>query len=107
MYTNNTFPDLVSVKPSTTLNGMKDPAGNHTPMPSVLRLILYQGELLRLPRFSRGVEVLSGVAWVTDTGRDMVLAPGDKASLQSGKFVALVSAVGNNPLVLSVWDGKE
>lgn len=34
-------------------------------IPSMLRLVLYKGELYRVPATSQGLQVVSGAAWVT------------------------------------------
>lgn len=47
--------------------------------------------------------MLSGVAWVTLAGEDIVLTSEEKASLTSNEDFALVSALSDVPLVLAVW----
>lgn len=71
-----------------------------TPM---LRLVLYKGEVYRLPATSQGIRVLSGVAWVTVTGEDRFLLSNEQASLRLNNEIALVSALDRTPLVLEVW----
>lgn len=65
------------------------------------RLILEQGEIFRFPE-CRELHVLSGVAWVTIAGEDVILTPQEKASLSSNKDFAVISALGNFPLILEV-----
>jgi hypothetical protein len=68
----------------------------------LLRLVLYRGEVYRVPPVGRGVRILRGRAWVTYAGEDILLARGDEACLASTQGAALVSAVGCAPLVLEV-----
>ena len=68
----------------------------------MLRLMLRHDELFRLPVTSRGVQVVSGQAWLTVNGEDIFLRKGEKLSLFTGKDLALVSALGHTPLILEV-----
>ena len=68
----------------------------------LLRLVLYRGEVYRVPPAGRGVRILRGRAWVTYGGEDILLTRGDETHLASGQGAALVSAVGCVPLVLEV-----
>ncbi len=66
------------------------------------RLVLRRGDLFRLPAFSRGIEVVSGIAWVTVKDRDIVLTAGEKLVLPAGKDTVLISALGHHPLIVEV-----
>jgi hypothetical protein len=68
----------------------------------ILRLVLYHGEVYRLPEAWRKIRVRSGRAWVTLAGQDTVLACGEEAGLGPGKDFAVVSALGPAPLVLEI-----
>ncbi len=68
----------------------------------LLRLVLYRGEVYRVPPAGRGVRVLKGRAWATYGGKDLLLTRGDETDFASGQGAALVSAVGRAPLVLEV-----
>jgi hypothetical protein len=68
----------------------------------ILRLVLYHGEVYRLPEAWRKIRVRSGRAWVTLAGQDTVLACGEEAGLGRGKDFAVVSALGPAPLVLEI-----
>ncbi len=68
----------------------------------LLRLVLYRGEVYRVPTAGRGVRILKGRAWATYGGEDILLTRGDEAHLASGQGAALVSTVGCAPLVLEV-----
>lgn len=68
----------------------------------ILRLVLYHGEVYRLPETCRTIRVRSGLAWVTFAGQDTVLACGEEAGLGPGKDFPVVSALGHAPLVLEI-----
>jgi hypothetical protein len=65
-----------------------------------LRVVLCPGELLRLPRRDVTLTVLSGSAWITRDGRDMVLGEGERLELAGRGDRAVVSALGTAPLLL-------
>ncbi len=68
----------------------------------ILRLVLYQGEVYRLPKSCRKIRVRSGLAWVSFTGQDVVLTCGEEAYLKPDRDFAVVSPVGHTPLVLEI-----
>ena len=67
-----------------------------------LRLVLYAGEVLRLPQTRLQVRIVSGSAWVTFAGRDIVLKSGETTSFASGEDAALVSALEEAPLTIEI-----
>ncbi len=69
----------------------------------VLRLALYPGEVLRIPRARKHLHVLSGTAWISHAARDRILSRGACAQLAQSADVALVSALGAEPLLFEVW----
>jgi len=69
----------------------------------ILRLVLYRGEVYRLPPAGRGVRILKGRAWVSHAGQDILLARGDEAHLAAGQGLTLVSTVGCAPLISKSW----
>jgi hypothetical protein len=69
----------------------------------MLRLLLYPGELYRLPPAARGVRVLAGRAWLTVAGEDIFVTLGEKISSPPGKDGALISALGQSPLILEIY----
>ena len=71
---------------------------------AMLRLVLYQHELCRLPQKSRGIRVLAGQAWVTLAGEDLILAPSEKVQFARTKDFALLSALGSIPLIVEIQD---
>lgn len=70
--------------------------------PVVARLVVQPGELYRLPAVGERVCVVSGQAWLSVSGRDTVLGPAQQTRLAPGSDVALVSALGQTPLLLEV-----
>lgn len=60
---------------------------------------LRKGEVLRIPSVYRGVQVLSGVAWITIAGEDIILTR-EEASIQLNKDLTIVSALSDVPLIL-------
>ena len=73
---------------------------------SMLRLLLYKGELYRLPPAAAGIRVLAGRAWLTVAGQDLLVTPGEKVSLPSRKDGALISALGQAPLILEIYQAS-
>lgn len=63
---------------------------------------LEKGEVFRVPVACRELRVLSGVAWITVAGQDIILTSGETASLGSNKGSAILSALGKVPLSLEV-----
>jgi hypothetical protein len=69
----------------------------------LLRFALYSGELLRIPRNKQRLHVLSGTAWISASGRDIVASPGSCVKIGRPRHPALVSALGGGPLLLEIW----
>ncbi len=69
----------------------------------VLRLALYPGELLRIPRARKHLHVLAGTAWISRAGRDTIASRGACVQLAGTRDAALVSGIGNKPLLFEVW----
>lgn len=72
----------------------------------MLRLVVYSHEVYHLPAESQGVKVVSGVAWLTVAGKDLILRGGDRVLLNTDQ-VALISALGAQPLMLEVLTAQE
>lgn len=68
------------------------------------RFTLQKGQTCRVPSACRELQVVSGTAWITVDGYDIILNSGEKVSVasDSDKDGAVVSALGNNPLTLQV-----
>lgn len=69
----------------------------------VLRIALYPGELVRIPRGRNHLHVLSGTAWISANARDRVAGRGACVGLEAGRDTALVSGLGGEPLMFEVW----
>jgi hypothetical protein len=69
---------------------------------SVDRERLVRGETRRLRRNHRILRVVSGYAWVTADGSDVILASSEAVLLPRGKHPAVVSALGDRPLVYEI-----
>lgn len=66
------------------------------------RFTLHKGEVFRLPSACRDLHILSGTAWITVAGEDIILTSDKKASLASNRG-AIISALGNVPLILKAF----
>ena len=69
----------------------------------VLRIALLPGELLRVPRTRKHLHVLTGTAWVSDCGRDIVAERGACVPLERSRHPVLVSGAGSKPLLFEIW----
>ena len=69
----------------------------------LLCFALYSGELLRIPRDRQHLHVLSGTAWISVAGRDIVVSHGSCAKLVRSRYPALVSGLGGQPLLFEIW----
>jgi len=69
----------------------------------VLRIALLPGELLRIPRARRNIHVLSGTAWISESGRDMVADRGTSVGFSRSRHPVLVSGVGAQPILFKIW----
>lgn len=66
------------------------------------RLSLKTGDVFRVPSACREIHVLSGIAWITVAGKDIILKSGEKISLESKNDLAILSVLGKEPLILDV-----
>ena len=71
--------------------------------PAPLRLVLLAGEAFRVPRARSSVSVLTGAAWITVGGRDIVLSPGEARTFDAAGEPVVVSALGAVPLLVEVF----
>lgn len=78
------------------------PFKSHFKSISPYQFTLEKGEVFRVPSAGKELGVLSGMAWVTHEGKDIILKSGERASLISNKDCTLVSALGKVPLSLEV-----
>jgi hypothetical protein len=68
------------------------------------RLVLYCGELYRVPTCYHLLRVKSGMAYVTQAGRDHILLRGQETEFEPDADKALVSALGCEQLVLELFE---
>lgn len=68
----------------------------------VLHLTLGRRRVYRVPRTPCRLRVLAGAAWVTFDGEDNVVWAGRSIDLESPEYGALVSAIGEEDLVVEV-----
>jgi len=68
----------------------------------VARMVLYKGELFHLAKANQKIQILSGCAWLTLAGQDIILPRGEKISLGPAKDFALISALGQSPLIFEI-----
>lgn len=66
------------------------------------QVTLEKDQVFRVPSAYRELRILSGIAWITGDGEDIILTSGQKASLTSSKGGTVLSALGNVPLTLEV-----
>lgn len=65
------------------------------------RLILNKGEVFRFSA-CREIYALSGIAWVTVAGKDIILNSQEKVLLSSQQDFAVISALGDVPLIVEI-----
>lgn len=70
--------------------------------PVALRLAVYPDEVYRLPQAGERVRVISGRAWLSAQGKDVILGPREQITLTVSDEAALVSALHRAPVVLEV-----
>lgn len=66
------------------------------------RTMLEPGELLRLNLHAQTIRVVSGSAWITWEGKDVLLTTGQERQLRSSIYPALISAEQRIPLVIEI-----
>jgi hypothetical protein len=69
------------------------------------RLLLYRGELYRVPPCYERLRVVEGVAFVTQAARDRILPPGHEMALEHHADVALVSPLRGDRLIVELYGG--
>jgi hypothetical protein len=76
--------------------------GKASPACRCLRIVLLPGEILKLPHWRSRVRVLSGTAWVTQSGRDIILSEGERMDRLPGRDRPLISGVRDQALLFEV-----
>lgn len=79
------------------------PASVTQRQPIAQRLVLYQGELYRVPAAYHLLRVHSGQAYVTQAGQDRILLDEQELQLDSAADMALVSGIGGQPVILELF----
>ena len=70
--------------------------------PSTLRLVLLPGETLRIPGTHARILALSGTAWITREGKDILIASGEQKDLPAARDCTVISAIGTEALLFEV-----
>jgi hypothetical protein len=65
------------------------------------RLILFKGEVVRI-QAPQAIQIISGHAWMTFAGQDILAAAGDTVPFKRGNDYAVISPMGNSPLIVQV-----
>lgn len=63
------------------------------------KIELMEGYVRGEKRESQVLRIVSGTAWVSMEGEDIILQPGDELKLSHGKHNAVISPTGNEPLI--------
>ncbi len=63
---------------------------------------LQKGEVHRLPSSCRAIWVVSGRAWITHSGEDIVLDKGEHTTFDQHRDPVVVTSTGQMPLVLEI-----
>ena len=71
------------------------------------KIELMKGYVRSEKRDSQVLRIVSGTAWVSIDGEDMVLSSGEELKLSHGRHQAVVSATGDEPLVYQFGDCEE
>lgn len=66
------------------------------------QVTLQTSKVFRVPLECKELHILSGSAWLTVDGEDIILTSGETASLASPHSLAILSVLGNRPLTLEV-----
>ncbi|MBW4565386.1 MAG: hypothetical protein KME32_30745 [Mojavia pulchra JT2-VF2] len=65
-------------------------------------LTLNQNQSLRIPQLIDEVQVLSGGAWITVAGQDIILTNQEITSIPQSKDGAIISPISQEPLVFEL-----
>ena len=93
---------MSTIDVSLFLNGVGRRASEGAGSDAPLRVVLMEGEALRLPRGSSRMCVLTGAAWVSQDGRDTFLRAEETFHPVRGADCAVVSPLGSVPLLLEI-----
>ena len=65
-------------------------------------LTLKKGQVFCIPSAYQEIHVISGMAWLTLAGEDVILQSGEKGLFTSNKDLIILSALGNIPLIVEI-----
>lgn len=68
------------------------------------KIELMKGYVRTEKRESQVLRIVSGTAWVSMDGEDLILKPGEELKLSHGKHKAVVSPASNEPLIYEFED---
>lgn len=71
------------------------------------RLALEFGEVHRLNPVPSAIRILSGIAWLTWKGEDIVLNAGQAVAFTQNGYSPVISSVGKHTLVIEMLHPKE
>jgi len=71
------------------------------------RLALESGEVHRLNPVPSAIRILSGIAWLTWKGEDIVLNAGQAVAFTPNGYNPVISSVGKQTLVIEMLQPKE
>jgi hypothetical protein len=66
------------------------------------RILLYPGELYRIASHHRRVRVVQGAAYLSYSGKDYIVQPGEAVSVKGACDMALVSPMRSEALVMEL-----
>jgi hypothetical protein len=69
---------------------------------ALLQFTLKKNQVFPIPSAYQELHILSGSAWLTVEGQDIILTTGEKVSLDSHQGLAILSTLGDKPLILEV-----
>lgn len=67
-----------------------------------LQFTLKKNHVFPIPSAYQELHILSGSAWLTVEGQDIILTTGEKVLLDSYQGLAILSTLGDKPLILEV-----
>lgn len=79
-------------------------SGSSQPAQIAQRLVLYGGELYRVPAAYSTLRIKTGTAYITQAGLDRILQAGQALQLDGTADVALVSPLRSEQVVLELFN---
>jgi hypothetical protein len=72
------------------------------PAAAPLRIVLLPGEALRIPCARPTIRVLSGIAWLTSEGKDIILCRGQCLAVATTNEAPVISGLGSQVVLFEV-----